>query len=133
VVQSLRKTNPDAIEAVTRELEDGMMHRLLSQVAARRPKAPEGQADLFAGYPGLVQLISIEVIRDGRRTIEVKQLQNATLNELAAWLAQDHRSTMTRRQRKPGMTKLLRDLSKAAKGQMGMSVGKAMNLLRKGG
>ena len=134
VIQELRKSDPKAIHAVTQELEDGMMHRLLSQIALRRPKAQEGQLDMFAGYSGLVQLIAINTVRDGRHITEFKQLPKAKLRDLATWLAADRKTTATRRQRNPGMAKLLRDLSKVSKGSDSMTVEQAMKLLRgKGG
>lgn len=133
VIAALRKADPDSIEAANRELQDGMMHRLLSQIATRRPKNKDGQADFFAGYSGLQQIIGVDVVRGDHRSTEWKLLEKASLAELSAWLATDHRSIATRRQRKPGMTKLLRDLSKAAKGQHSMSVERAMKLLRSSG
>jgi hypothetical protein len=133
VIAALRKSDPEAIEAASRELQDGMMHRLLSQITTRRPKSKEGQPDFFAGYAKLQQIIGVEVVRDGRRSLELKLLEKATLSELAAWLAIDRRSSTTRRQRMPGMAKLLRDLSKAAKGQNSITVERAMALLRSSG
>jgi hypothetical protein len=133
VIAALRKSDPDVVEAASRELQDGMMHRLLSQLVTRRPNSKEGQPDFFAGYSGLQQIIGVEIVRDGRRSLEWRLLEKATLNEVAAWLAVDHRSTTTRRQRKPGMVKLFRDLSKAAKGQNNMTVGRAMTLWRSSG
>lgn len=128
VIEAVRKADPTAISAVTRELEDGMLHRILSQLSTRRPK-DNGQADLFEGY-AVQQFIGIEVERDGRRTVDLILLSKATLNQLAAWLSASRKTRQTRRQRNPGMNKLLRDLSKVAKGQHEMTVETAIKLLR---
>jgi hypothetical protein len=57
-----------------------------------------------------------------------------TLRQFAEWLADDHRTETTRRQREPGMAGLYRDLSETAKGRKDLTVGEAMKLRRaKGG
>ena len=129
-IDALRKSDAATIQLASHELEDGMMHRLLSQLATRRPKNHDGQPDMFAGYPGLQQFIGIEVTRDGVHALEYKPIEKATLGELAAWLATERKTSVTRRQRNPGMAKLLRDLSKAAKGSKSITVGAAMALMR---
>lgn len=130
VIDHLRKSDPDSVKRASRELEDGMMHRLLSQIATRRPNFLDGQSEMFADYPGLRQSIGIDVERDGVRSTEWKPISKLLLSELAAWLAQERKTPLTRRQRNPGMTKLLRDASKAAKGTMNITVEAAMKLKR---
>lgn len=125
-IEAVRKNNPEAIAAASRELEDGMMHRLVSQLATRRPKDSDG--DLFSDYPGVHQFIGIEIERDGRRVTEWKPIGLVTLRELAAWLDGDRKTSSTRRVRNAGMTKMLRDLSKAAKGAKDITVEAAMAL-----
>lgn len=129
VIEAVRKAHPDAIRQVSRELEDGHMHSVLSRLASRRPKDNGNQADMFADYPGVRQLIGMEIERDGRRTVEYKPIGAATLEELDAWLSANRKSSATRRQRERGMVKMLRDLSKAAKGVTTMTVAEAMVLL----
>ena len=129
VIEAVRKAHPEAIRAVSRELEDGHMHSVLSRLAGRRPKDKGNQADMFADYPGVRQLIGIEIERDGRRAVEYKRIDVMTLEELDAWLSANRKSSATRRQRERGMVKMLRDLSKAAKGVTTMTVAEAMALL----
>src|SRR5262249_7118029 len=75
VIDEVRKNNLKDIGAVSRELEDGMMHRLISQLATRRPKRHDGQPVMFADYPGIQQFIGIEIERDGQRIFEWKPLE----------------------------------------------------------
>lgn len=133
VIEAVRKAHPDAIKDASQELEDASMARLLSQLAARRPKDLDGEPDMFADYPGVHQFIGIEVERDGERMTEWKPIGKVTLRELDAWLAADHKTTTTRRQREPGMAKLLRDLSEAAKGRGNITVDAAMKIRRRRG
>lgn len=121
VIEAVRKSDPDLIERASRYLEDGMMHRLLSQLAIRRPSNGD-QAELFGEYTGLHQFIGIEVDRDGQRVTEWKPLGKVTLRELGIWLSKVRKTSRTRRQRNPGMARLLRDLSKAAKGPLDITV-----------
>lgn len=130
VIEAVRNNNPDAIAAVSRELEDSMMHRLVSQLATRRPKDHDGEPDMFTDYSGVHQFIGIEIERDGRRAIEWKPIGQVTLRELAAWLDADRKTSTTRRGRNPGMTKMLRDLSGVAKGAKDITVEAAMALRR---
>jgi hypothetical protein len=131
VITAFRKSNPEEIEAASRELQDAALRKLIGQLATRRPKSKDGQVDLFAGYSSLNQFIGVEVARGDRRLMEWKLLQKATLAEVSAWLAVDRKISASRRQRNPGMTKLLRDLSKAADGQMNTTVEKALKIHRK--
>jgi hypothetical protein len=130
VIDAVRKAHPAAVKAASLELENGMMARLLSQTAGRRPKDRASEPDMFADYPGVHQFIGVEVERERGRAPEWKPIDKVTLRELSGWLADDHRTETTRRQREPGMTKLLRDLSEAAKGAKDITVGDAMKLRR---
>jgi hypothetical protein len=130
VIDEVRKNNPKDIDVVSRELQDGMMQRLISQLATRRPKQSDGQPDMFAGYPGVKQFMAIEIERDGQRTVEWKPIEKTTLRELAGWLASERKTSRTRRQRHRGMATMLRDLSKAAKGNQNITVEEAMALKR---
>lgn len=116
MIESARKRDPAAIRSLSRDLEDIALARLLGQVAARKPVA-DGQTELFGEYPGLHQLLGIEVEQDGRRVVHYKLLPKMTLRELGAWLSTEHKKSSTRRQRNPGMVKLLRDLSRIAGSQ----------------
>lgn len=134
VIEAVRKHHPSAIKAASLELENAMMARLLSQLAGRRPKDHAREPDMFADYPGVHQFIGVLVERDGERAPEWKPIDKVTLGELGGWIADDHRTETTRRQREPGMAKLLRDLSEAAKGKKDITVGDAIRLRRaKGG
>jgi hypothetical protein len=128
VINALRKTHPGAIKDVSRELEDAQMHRILSQLANRRPKDQGNEPDLFSDYSGIHQFIGIEAERDGHRSVEWKPIGTATLKELSVWIDSDRKSSTTRRQRESGMVKMLRDLSKAAKGDKDITVAEAMAL-----
>jgi hypothetical protein len=116
VIDAVRTNNPEAIKPVSRQLEDGALHRLLSQLATRSPK-DDNQSAIFADYPGVRQYIGIEIERDGHRTTEWKLLSKATLRELTAWLATERKIIATRRERNPGMAKLLGDLSRVVSSQ----------------
>ena len=126
VIEALRKAHPSAIKEVSRELEDGHLHRILSQLAGRRPKQSGNEPDLFSDYSGIHQFIGIEVERDGHRTVEWTSIGAAKLKELASWLSSDRKSSTTRRQRETGMAKMLRDLSKVTKGDTDVTVADAM-------
>jgi hypothetical protein len=128
VIEAVRQKDPRVIELVSRQLEDGMMHRVLSQLATRRPKDHDGQPDMFSDYSGIHQFIGVQIKRDGHFTTEWKSIEDATIRELGAWLSTDRRSSSTRRQRERGMAKLFRDASKAANGSMDMTVKAAMAL-----
>ena len=130
VIDAIRKHHPAAIRAASQELENAMMARLLSQLAGRRPKDHAREPDMFADYPGVHQFIGVVVERDGEHHPEWRPIDKVTLDELGAWIADDHRTGTTRRQREPGMAKLLRDLSGAAKGRKDITVGEAMKLRR---
>jgi hypothetical protein len=130
VIDAVRKHHPAAIKAASLELENASMARLLSQQAARRPKDLAREPDMFADYPGVHQAIAVQVDRNGKRGPEWKPIDKVTLGELGAWIAEDHRTETTCRQREPGMSKLLRDLSEAAKGRKDITVGEAMKLRR---
>jgi hypothetical protein len=106
------------------------MGRILSQLAARRPKDHAREPDMFADYPGVHQFIGVEVEREGAKVSEWKPIDKVTLGELGSWLADDHRTETTRRQREPGMAKLFRDLSETAKGRKDITVAAAMKLRR---
>lgn len=131
VIDAVRKANPEAIKAASLELENAAMTRLLSQLAGRRPKdeAPNQQS-LFADYSGIRQFIGVEVDREGVKATEWKPIRRVTIGELGSWLSNDHRTDLTRRQREPGMAKLLRDLSEVAKGRKDITIGEAMKLRR---
>ncbi|MFZ3312041.1 MAG: hypothetical protein WA280_22045, partial [Xanthobacteraceae bacterium] len=86
VIEAVRRSHPEAIKAVSLELENGMMLRLISQLAARRPKDQRNTPDMFADYPGVHQFIGIEVERAGERLTEWKPIGKVTLGEFAAWL-----------------------------------------------
>jgi hypothetical protein len=134
VIEAVRGSNPGAIALVSRLLENAHMRRRISQLAARRPKVSPDQDDLFADYSGVRQFIRIDVDRDGDHSEEWKKILKATLQELNEWLAADRRSSSTRRQRNPGMAKLVRDLSRIAKGNMSLTVEQALALRdREGG
>ena len=107
-----------------------MMARYLSQLAATHPKDLDGAPDMFADYPGVHQFMMVEIEREGASGPEWKPIEQITLGELGGWLAEDRRTETTRRQREPGMAKLLRDLSEAAKGKKEITVGEAMKLRR---
>jgi hypothetical protein len=128
VIEAVRKTYPRAIQEVSRELEDGQLHRILSQLANRRPKEKGNEPDLFSDYSGIHQFIGIEIEHDGHRVVEWKPIGTATLKELSSWLESDRKSSTTRRQRETGMVKLLRDLSKVAKGDTNLTVAEAIAL-----
>jgi len=85
---------------------------------------------MFADYTGVHQFIGIEIERDGQRLIEWKPIGKVTLRELATWLDSDRKTSTTRRQRNAGMAKMLRDLSKVAKGAKDATVEAAMALRR---
>jgi hypothetical protein len=134
VIEAVRKVHPDAVKAASLELENASMARLLSQQAARRPKDLAREPDMFADYSGIRQSIAVQVERDGKRGPEWKPIDKVTLGELGTWMGDDHRTDTTRRQREPGMAKLLRDLSAAARGRKDITVSDAMKLRRaKGG
>jgi hypothetical protein len=130
VIDAVRKHHPAAIKAASVELENAAMGRLLSQGAGRKPMDLDGAPDLFAGYPGLHQSITIPVERDNKRGPEWKPILTVTLGELAEWLNDDHKTDRTRRQRERGMAKLLRDLSDVAKGRKDLTVAEVMKLRR---
>lgn len=132
MIEAVRKNNSDLIRRASRQLEDGMMQRLISQLAARRPPNSD-QMDLFAGYQGVHQFIGVEIERDSERTFEWKLLRKSTLRELGLWLSVTRKTPRTRRQRNPGMVKLLRDLSKAANGDLEITVEAAMALKKAAG
>lgn len=135
VIEAVWKHHRKAVEAAAIEYANAMMARLLSQLANRQPGKPkDDQPDLFEGYSRLHQFIGVPVERDGKTEQEWKPLGHVTLGQLADWLAEDHRTDETRRQREPGMAKLLRDLSDTAKGRKDITVDEAMKLRRaKGG
>lgn len=131
VIEAVWKDHPDAVQAAAVEYANSMMARLLSQLANQCPTEQEqAQPDLFEGYSGLHQFISIPVERDGVTALEWVPLPRANLGQLAGWLADDHRTETTRRQREPGMARLLRDLSQAAGGRKDITVEAAMKLRR---
>jgi hypothetical protein len=130
VIEAVRKADPDAIKAVSLELENGMMKRILSQLAARKPKEVDSEPNMFADYPGVHQFIGVQVERDGETVWEWRPIDHVTLSQFGAWMADDHRTETTRRQREPGMAKLFRDLSSVAKGRKDLTVTEAMKLLR---
>jgi hypothetical protein len=135
VIDAVRKGNPEAIKDASQELENAAMVRILSQLAGRRPKdeAPD-QPQMFSDYSGIRQFIGVDVERDGAKDTEWKPIRRVTLGELGGWLAEDHRTETTRRQREPGMARLFRDLSAVASGRKDITVGAAMKLRRaKGG
>lgn len=100
-------------------------------VSANLKKANhDGEPDMFADYTGVHQFIGIEIERDGQRLIEWKPIGKVTLRELATWLDSDRKTSTTRRQRNAGMAKMLRDLSKVAKGAKDATVEAAMALRR---
>ena len=70
------------------------------------------------------------VQRKGVPVPEWKPIDKVTLGELHGWLADDHKTDKTRRQREPGMVKLFRDLSETAKGRKDITVGDALKLRR---
>jgi hypothetical protein len=111
VIRAARISSPEIFEALGRRLADSAVRKILSQQATRKPQTPASQG-IFAGYVGLHQFIPVLVSRDGKPKIEWKLLEKATLREIGAWLAEEHKSALTRRQRNPGTAKLLRDLSK---------------------
>jgi hypothetical protein len=128
VIEALRKAHPSAIKEVSRELEDGQLHRILSQLAGRSPKEKGNEPDLFSDYSGVHQFIGIEIERDGHRVVEWKPIGATTLKELSSWLESDRKSSTTRRQRETGMVKMLRDLSKVAQGHTELTVAEALAL-----
>jgi hypothetical protein len=130
VIEAVRKAHPEAIKAASLEMENGMMARYISQLAAKRPKDLDGTPDMFADYPGVHQFMMIEIERKGASSPEWKPIEKITLGELGDWLAEDRRTETTRRQREPGMAKLLRDLSVVAKGRKDLTVAQAMKLRR---
>jgi len=132
VIEAVWRDHPEAVKAAAIEYANAMMARLLSQLANRCPNEQEQeQPDLFEGYSGLHQFIAIAVERDDQTEMEWKPLPKASLGQLAGWLSDDHRTETTRRQREPGMAKLLRDLSEAAKGRKDITVEDAMKIRRK--
>ena len=89
---------------------------------------------MFSEYAGIRQFIGVEVDRAGAKATEWKPIRRVTLGELSGWLSADHRTETTRRQREPGMARMLRDLSQIAQGRKDITVGDAMKLRRaKGG
>lgn len=129
-IKAVRDSHPEAIECISRLLQDATMHRYLSQMGERRPRVGDDQLELaFAGYSGLRQWIPV-VGEDGQETTEFSLLLKTKLRSIGTWLSAERRSSSTRRQRNPGMAKLLRDLSKAAKGNLDLTVEEAMKLRR---
>lgn len=132
VIEAVRKAYPDAVKAASIELENASMARLLSQLSRRRQKADAeaDQPDMFADYKGIHQFIGVIVEREGVPVPEWKPIKKVTLGELGVWLADDHKTDKTRRQREPGMVRLFRDLSETAKGRKDITVDAAMRLRR---
>lgn len=127
VIAAVRKSTPDAVKLVSEELENLAMHWFFSRIAALTPK-DQRQIELFADYRGVHQFITVEVERDGQKDTEWKLLSKATLREVGAWLRRDRKKPTTKRVREPGMAKMLRDLSKAAKGKQDITVEAALAL-----
>ena len=136
VIEAVRREHPAAIRAASIELENDSMRRRLSRLGARRPnketaeEGEPGEPDMFAGYPGVRPFMRVQIKRDDKTGPEWKPLENITLGEFGAWLAEDRRTETTRRQREPGMAKLFRDLSEVAKGRKDITVRDAMKLRR---
>jgi hypothetical protein len=131
VIEAVWKNHPEAVKTAAIEYANAMMARLLSQLANHCPnEQQQAQPDLFEGYSGLHQFIAIPVERDGKTEVEWIPLPKVALGQLAGWLADDHRTETTRRQREPGMAKLLRDLSGAAQGRKDITVEEALKLRR---
>lgn len=125
VIDAVRKSNPEAVAAASMDLENLAMHWFFSRIAALTPK-DNRQAELFAEYRGLHQFITVEVGRNGQTNIEWKLLAKATLREVGAWLRRDRKKPNTKRVREPGMAKMLRDLSKVARGNQDITVEAAL-------
>jgi hypothetical protein len=131
VIDAVRKAHPEAIRAASIELENAALTRILSQLAGRRPKDDSAeQMPMFADYSGIRQFIGVEVEREGTKVTEWKPIRRVTIGELGGWLADDHRTEQTRRQREPGMAKLFRDVSAVANGRKDLTVDEAMKLRR---
>jgi hypothetical protein len=127
VMAAVRKSNPEAVALASEDLENLAMHWFFSRIAAHTPKDTR-QAELFAEYRGLHQFITVEIKSGGKTHIEWKLLSKATLREVGAWLRRDRKKPNTKRVREPGMAKMLRDLSKAARGNQDITVEAALAL-----
>jgi hypothetical protein len=123
VIMAVRKNSPETIAAASNDLENFAMHWFFSRIAAMTPKDPR-QAELFADYRGVHQFITIE--RPGQKFPDWKLLSKATLREVGAWLRKDRKKPSTKRVREPAMARMLRDLSRAAKGKLDITVEEAM-------
>jgi len=129
VIAAVRKSSPQAVTLASQDLEDLAMHWFFSRIAAMAPK-DERQAELFSDYRGLGlhQFITVQVERGGQTQTEWKLLSKATLREVGAWLRRDRKKPNTKRIREPGMAKMLRDLSKVARGNQDVTVEAALAL-----
>ena len=130
VIDAATEANPEAVNDAIQELARGMMKRILSQLAARKPQEIDSEPNMFADYPGVHQFIGVLVERDGETAWEWRPIDNVTVGQLGAWMADDHRTETTRRQREPGMAKLFRDVSATAKGRKDLTVAETLKLRR---
>jgi hypothetical protein len=125
VISAVRKSSPEAISLASTDLEDFAMHWFFSRIAAMTPK-DQRQAELFADYRGVHQFITIE--RPGQKAPDWKLLSKATLREVGTWLRKDRKKPSTKRVREPAMARMLRDLSRASKGRLDITVEAALVL-----
>lgn len=110
LIDALRKDHAALISAARSELETIALTKIVNEVARRRVREVPGQGELFGGYSGIWQTIAVKSRRpDGRLRYDRKAINDATPQEVEAWLQEHTQARRSQPEKFAGMRRMLED------------------------
>ncbi len=112
LIALFRKKQSKIIEAVSIQLENVAIQKLVAEIGNRRRHKlwTQEQVELFSEFPGLPQLIIGSKVLGQRGRLR-KTLPKAPFGEVESWLEEEGRPKKTRRQRYRALSLLLKDMA----------------------
>lgn len=123
LIDALRKDHAAIISAARSELETIALTKIVNEVARRRVREVPGQGELFGGYSGIWQTIAVKSRGpDGKLRYDRKAINDATPEEVEAWLQRHTQARRSQPEKFAGMRRMLED-ARNVDGATGSTIG----------